>query len=330
MPRSRFLIGSLPWYSVLILTGAALAIWLTERLAKRESLPPDTIVDLALRVLPAGILGARIYYVLFSWDSYRKDPLSVLRIWEGGLAIYGGILAGLIVILIFCRRRQLSVLTLCDLIVPGLALAQAIGRWGNYFNMEAYGWTLPEHSALCFFPAAVLIPEGETAHWHLATFFYESICDFGLFLALLALRRRFRPVKGQLFRFYVFCYAAVRLVIEVLRMDSLYSGTVRVSQLLSLLAMALLLVQLSVQVWRAARREGIRVLPLSVLLPLAGSLLLFWPAAGVVFGFGPLSGPRPIAKLGILFCFSAISVITYLAGTAFGLKHGRTTCQPQP
>ena len=240
MPRSRFLIGSLPWYSVLILTGAALAIWLTERLAKRESLPPDTIVDLALRVLPAGILGARIYYVLFSWDSYRKDPLSVLRIWEGGLAIYGGILAGLIVILIFCRRRQLSILTLCDLIVPGLALAQAIGRWGNYFNMEAYGWTLPEHSALCFFPAAVLIPEGETAHWHLATFFYESICDFGLFLALLVLRKRFRPVKGQLFRFYVFCYAAVRLVIEALRMDSLYSGTVRVSQLLSLLAMALL------------------------------------------------------------------------------------------
>ncbi len=139
IPYSRYLVYPVTWYSVLILSGAALAIILASRLEKRESLPADTVVDLALWLFPFSLVGARIYYVAFSWSAYRDDPLSVFRVWEGGMAIYGGILAGLLVVLLFCRRRRLPVLSVCDIIVPGLALAQAIGRWGNYFNMEAYG-----------------------------------------------------------------------------------------------------------------------------------------------------------------------------------------------
>ena len=173
IPYSRYLVGSIPWYSILIVTGVVLAIALACHEERRAGLPRDTVIDLALWLLPFGIAGARIYYVVFSWDSFRNDLLSVFRIWEGGLAIYGGIIAGVIVLLVFCRVRKMRPLPLCDIIVPGLALAQCIGRWGNWFNMEAYGFTVTD-PRLCFFPFAVQIPADGYA-WHLATFFYESL-----------------------------------------------------------------------------------------------------------------------------------------------------------
>ena len=233
-PASRYLVGSIPWYSVLMVLGTALAIWLAAREEKRVNLPKDTILDLALWLIPCGIIGARLYYVAFSWEEFRDAPVSVLYVWQGGIAIFGAILAGLLTLLLFCRHRRLPPLLLCDVIVPGLALAQAIGRWGNYFNMEAYG---PEvtNPALCFFPLAVLIPSGSGSTWHLATFFYESLCDFLIFVFLLAARRRLFRRQGDVFFFYLFLYSAARLVIEDLRMDSLYSSSVRVSQLLSVL-----------------------------------------------------------------------------------------------
>ena len=231
----------IPWYSFLIVCGAALAIWLAAREEKRVGLPKDTIVDLALWVLPLGILGARLYYVIFSWSEYRDHPLSALYIWEGGLAIYGGLLAGLLAIALFCRRKRVSMLQICDILAPGVVLAQAMGRWGNYFNMEAYGVPLRD-PALCFFPLAVQIPAEGEAVWHLATFFLESAWDFAVFLCLMLCRRRLFRRRGDVFRFYVLLYAAGRLVIEEFRMDSLYSSGVRVSQLLSLLAAVFVLV----------------------------------------------------------------------------------------
>jgi len=235
MPASRYLIGSLPWYSVLIVLGAALAIFLASREEQRVGLPKDTILDLALWVLPFGIIGARLYYVAFSWEAFRDNPLSILYVWEGGIAIYGAVIAGFLVLLVFCRARSLPVLLLCDLIAPGLVLAQGIGRWGNFFNMEAYGAAVT-NAALRFFPLAVLIPSaaGEPV-WHLATFFYESVCDLAIFVFLLWARRRLFRRQGDVFFFYLFLYAAARLVIEDLRLDSLYSSSVRVSQLLSVL-----------------------------------------------------------------------------------------------
>ncbi len=237
IPYSRFLFGRIPWYSILIVTGMILAILLACREERRKALPKDTVIDLALWLIPCGIIGARIYYVVFAWDQFRDDLWSVFRIWEGGIAIYGGIIAGLLVLLIFCRVRRLPPLLLCDVIVPGLALAQSIGRWGNWFNIEAYGLavTVPE---LCFFPFALQVPADGYA-WHLATFFYESLWDFLIFLFLIIAGRRLFLRKGDPFFFYVFLYASGRLVIEGLRLDSLYAASsVRISQLLSVLLCA--------------------------------------------------------------------------------------------
>ena len=203
VPYSRYVFGSLPWYSFLIVLGVVFAVILAIREEKRLGLPKDTIVDLALWVIPFGIVGARIYYVLFSWDAFKDDLVSILRVWEGGIAIYGAVIAGLLVVLVFCRSRKLSVLTVCDAVVPGLALAQSIGRWGNYFNMEAYGLPLSNPS-LCFFPLAVQIPSANGMSWHMASFFYESLLDFLIFLFLWTVGRKSLRRRGDSFFFYLF------------------------------------------------------------------------------------------------------------------------------
>ena len=132
-------------------------------------------------------MGARIYYVIFSWDQFRDDFLSVFRIWEGGIAIYGAVIAGFTAAAVFSVRRKISVWTLCDLAAPGLVLAQAIGRWGNYFNQEAYGLALKKAS-LCFFPFAVQIQGTAGPEWHMATFFYESCWNLCVFVFLMTAR----------------------------------------------------------------------------------------------------------------------------------------------
>ena len=236
VPYSRLFLGIIPWYGLLIVIGASCAVFLASREADRCALPAEIIIDLALWVLPLGILGARFYYVLFSWPSFQSNPVSVLFLWEGGLAIYGGLLAGFAVVVLFCRKRNISLLLMSDILIPGVSLAQAIGRWGNYFNQEAYGLPLSQSSAFRFFPAAVQIMEPQGLTWHMATFFYESMLDLLIFLFLIRGRRRLFRKEGDVFVFYLILYGSGRLVIENLRMDSLYMGnSIRVSQLLSLL-----------------------------------------------------------------------------------------------
>lgn len=232
MPYSRYIFGSLPWYSTLIVLGIVLALWHCFREEKRLGLPKDTVTDLALLTIPLGVVGARLYYVLFAWEAFAHQPISILKLWEGGLAIYGGVIGGFLAVVLFSRWRKIPVRTLTDIIVPGLALAQAIGRWGNYFNMEAYGEVIT-HPAWQFFPAGVLILEGGTPVWHMATFFYESMWNLLVFLSLYQLRTRIYK-RGDVTLFYFLLYGAGRFVIEGLRTDSLMSGTLRVSQLLSL------------------------------------------------------------------------------------------------
>ena len=238
---SRWLFGIVPWYSFLIVLGAAIAIFLAVREEKRTGLKKDTVLDFALIVIPCGIIGARIYYVAFSWPQFKDDPISVLRIWEGGIAIYGAVIAGLLAAWIFCRKRHISFFTLCDLIAPGLVLAQAIGRWGNYFNQEAYGLAV-QNSALQFFPFAVQIQTETGLQWHMATFFYESFWNFAVFIFLIIARRKYFRYNGDVFCFYAFLYACGRLIIEDFRTDSLYaSSSVRISQLLSVVICILIL-----------------------------------------------------------------------------------------
>ena len=249
IPYSRYIFGSLPWYGVLIVCGIVAAITLCIHEEKRLSLKPDTVIDAAFWVIPCGIIGARLYYVAFQWEIFAPDPMSILRLWEGGLAIYGGVLGGLLGVLLFSWRRKLNPLTLTDMIVPGLALAQSIGRWGNYFNMEAYGREIM-NPAWQFFPIGVQIPAGDGYVWHMATFFYESSWNLLVFLLLWFVIRKHSKVIGTTTLWYMLLYGTGRFFIEGLRMDSLMSGSLRISQVLSLVLVLFAAVMLILQALR--------------------------------------------------------------------------------
>ncbi len=219
------------WYGVLIVLGIALAVMLAMKREMQLGLREETTLDLALWCIPAAIVGARAYYVAFSWESFASQPWwKVFAIREGGMAVYGGVIAGVLTGWIFARARKIPFAVLADLAAPCIPLGQAIGRWGNFVNQEAHGgWV--ENPALRFFPMAVQIDGG----WYYATFFYESLWCFLIVFLLLALekKRGFRK-NGDAFLMYVFLYALERCVVEGLRTDSLYVGAFRVSQLLSI------------------------------------------------------------------------------------------------
>ncbi len=243
IPYSRYLFGFVPWYGVLIVSGVLAAIALCIHEEKRLRLKEDTILDLAFWVIPLGIIGARVYYALFNWQVFADDPVSVLRIWEGGIAIYGAVIGGLIGVLLFAFRRKINPFTLTDVIVPGLSLAQGIGRWGNYFNMEAYGWEITDPKWQ-FFPIGVQIPTGTEYRWHMATFFYESCWDVLVFAILWFVIRKRSRKAGMVTLWYLLLYGVGRFFIEGLRTDSLMSGSIRVSQLLSLVLVVFAIVML--------------------------------------------------------------------------------------
>ena len=217
-------------YGLLIALGILAAVLLARRDEKRLGLPKDISIDLALWVVPLGVIGARIYYVLFRWEVYAANPVSALYIWEGGLAIYGGLIGGFVGLALLARIKRVSIAQLLDLIIPYVLLAQAIGRWGNFFNGEAYGQLVTD-AALQFFPYAVNV-EGA---WYQAAFFYESAADLMGFLIMFLTRKRWR--RGDGLPLYAIVYGIPRAVIEGLRSDSLYIGQtgIRVSQLLSVL-----------------------------------------------------------------------------------------------
>lgn len=217
-------------YGLTIALGILAAVIYMTREAKRSGLPGDIAVDAALWAVPPAVIFARLYYVAFTWERYRGDLSAILRIWEGGLAIYGGVIGGALGILLLSRRRKIPYSALADLIAPGLILAQAIGRWGNFFNGEAFGRPITD-PALQFFPVAVFTDGG----WHMAAFFYESLWNLLGFLFLIRLKERFRQKgRGYVFLWYLIWYGLGRMVIEGLRTDSLMLGQFRISQLLSM------------------------------------------------------------------------------------------------
>jgi len=236
IPYSRYVVGSLPWYSLLMVSGILAAYLLGLHEEKRVGLPRDSMLDMVLVAVPCGIVGARLYYVLMTLDEFAQNPISVLYIWEGGIAVYGAFIGGALGVYIFCRIKKRSFATLLDITAPGLALAQAIGRWGNYFNREAYGPVITD-TAWQFFPAGVQIMEGGAEVWHVATFFYESVWDLGVFLVLWSVRKRLKR-RGDVFLWYMVLYGCGRFLVEQLRTDSLYLFGLRVSQYLSLLLCA--------------------------------------------------------------------------------------------
>lgn len=224
------------WYAILIVSAILLGLLYCTHEARRLHLPHDVIIDFALYAIPLSIVCARIYYVIFRFNMYSEDILSVFNLREGGLAIYGGLIGGIFAARTAARKHNVSLRTILDVVAPSLVLGQAIGRWGNYINMEAYGLRISE-PYLQFFPFAVEIPVGDVWYWHMATFFYEFCWNLIVFCLLIYIRRHIRR-SGDVFCWYLLLYCSGRTVIEGLRYDSLtfISEFVRISQVFSAIA----------------------------------------------------------------------------------------------
>lgn len=224
------------WYGILIGLGAFLGYLLANHEAKKRGLPDDLLADLLMFALPAAIIGARIYYVIFRWEQFADNPISVFFIWEGGIAIHGALIASVITGIIFAKKRGVSFWKLADITAPGILLGQAIGRWGNFMNQEVYGGEVSRG-----FLESLMLPEFiinqmfiNGAYYH-PTFLYESIWNI-LGVALLLYLRRVNLRRGEIFLTYVIYYSIGRLVIEGIRTDYLLLfGTLRTAQVLSLI-----------------------------------------------------------------------------------------------
>ena len=218
-------------YGVVIALAFFLAIVYCAHRAPEFGIAPDSFYDMMIWLIPGAILGARLYYVLFQADYYLAHPGEILAIWEGGLAIYGGIIAGILICAVFCRVKKIRFPAMLDLMSFGVLIGQCIGRWGNFFNREAFG---AETEIFC--RMGLTAPDGSTIFVH-PTFLYESVWNLvGLTALILLSRRRRRRYDGQYFLMYLFWYGLGRAWIEGLRTDSLYlwNTEIRVSQALSI------------------------------------------------------------------------------------------------
>lgn len=219
------------WYGVIIAIALLAGVWLATYRAKKDGICSDLIYDFIIVALPASILAARIYYVVFRWQDYSVQPEKIFAVWEGGLAIYGGVLGGLLAAVIFCKRNRFPFWRFVDIVAPCLVLGQSIGRWGNFVNQEAYGRVVGKAS-LQFFPYAVYIEAD--GQWHQATFFYESLWNSCILVVMLLFVAKIKR-SGVMLPAYFIGYGTGRFFIEGLRSDSLYLFPgIRISQVLSL------------------------------------------------------------------------------------------------
>lgn len=228
-PIRAFSIGPLNihLYGAIIALGMLLAVLYACRRSKEFGLTEDHLIDGVLWVLPLSIVCARLYYCIFSWDTYRANPVSILYIWEGGLAIYGGVIGAVIGTAVYCRAKKLSIPAVLDLVVLGLLIGQCIGRWGNFFNREAFGSETGSFLRMGLYNTVTGVVE-----YHHPTFLYESLWNLVGFVLLHFLSKR-RKFDGQIALSYVAWYGLGRAIIEGLRTDSLYWGPFRVSQVLA-------------------------------------------------------------------------------------------------
>lgn len=223
------------WYSIFIFIGMLVACFLIYKEAKKRGIEEDFLVNLTFNTIIIGIIGARLYYVLFNFSYYLDNPVEIFQIWNGGLAIHGGIIAGLLFIIYYCKKHEVNLWKMLDIIVVGLIIAQAIGRWGNFFNSEAYGpITTASHLKSLGIPQFIIDGMYILGEYRQPTFFYESVwCLFG-FLAMLIIRQYKYLKIGQLTSFYLIWYGIIRFIIEAMRTDSLMLGPLKMAQLVSL------------------------------------------------------------------------------------------------
>lgn len=235
-PPRTFQIGSfvVHYYGLIIAVGLMLAVLYACRRSKRFGIREDDILDGVLLITPFAIVCARLYYCIFAWreGGYADNPISVLYIWNGGLAIYGGVLGAVAGVAIFAKVKKLKLPALLDLVALGFLIGQSIGRWGNFMNREAFGAAVSKD----YFLAMGLenTQTGVVEYYH-PTFLYESLWNLTGFIILHFLSKR-RRYDGQIALGYMAWYGLGRAVIEGLRVDSLYWGRIRVSQALAALS----------------------------------------------------------------------------------------------
>ena len=233
------------WYGVLIATAILVGTLLALREVRKKNINEDHFLNVLIAGIPAGIIGARLYYVIFNWDYYGQFPREIPAIWNGGLAIHGGIIGSFAAAWFVVKYYQINFWEIADAVAPSMILGQAIGRWGNYFNQEAYGYEVDPVQI----PWAMYIDGA----WRHPTFLYESVWNLLVFGLLLFLRSRYhRLPTGGLFAIYIGAYSVGRFFIEGFRTDSLMLGPLRMAQVTSL---SFLLLSAAL-LWYLGRQEG--------------------------------------------------------------------------
>ncbi len=212
------------WYGILIASGVLIGTLLALRESRRIGFRDEDLMDLLIVAIPSAIIGARLYYVIFQFDYYKDNLSEIINVRGGGLAIHGGIIAAVIVGAIFCKIRKVNFWQIADITAPSIILGQAIGRWGNFINQEAYGTTTD-------LPWGMIV-DGQKVH---PTFLYESLWNIVVFIFLLWYRRKGRKEDGEVFLLYAILYSVGRFFVEGLRTDSLMFGGFRVAQVISII-----------------------------------------------------------------------------------------------
>lgn len=226
------------WYGVIIAAGILVAMALATKEAEKKGLDPDFIVDMMFWAIPIGIIGARIYYVLFELDYYLQNPGEIIQVWNGGIAIYGALIAGILTIYWYTKRKGISFALTMDILAPAVLIAQSIGRWGNFMNQEAHGEEVSRvFLENLFLPEFIIEQMNINGIYYHPTFLYESLWSLAGFVLILFLRRKEQLLRvGEVMFTYVMWYSFGRFFIEGMRTDSLYLfGPIRVSQALSIL-----------------------------------------------------------------------------------------------
>ena len=244
---------SIHLYGLIIAAGLLLAMVYAWKRCKQFGIRQDDITDGVLWVAPFAVLCARLYYCAFEWETYRANPVLILYIWKGGLAIYGGVIGALIGVAVYCRVKKIKMTALLDLVALGFLIGQSLGRWGNFFNREAFGSTTDSFIRMGLLNDVT----GEITSHH-PTFLYESVWNAVGFVVLHFLSKK-RQYDGQIALGYVFWYGLGRLFIEGLRTDSLWWGPFRVSQVLAGLSCIGAMVVLFIQFRRGHTPEALFV-----------------------------------------------------------------------
>ena len=238
MNSTIFEIGNfaIKWYSVLMLVGFLIGWFFATREAKKFRIPESFILNLIFFMIPISLIGARLYYVAFNWNYYSSNTAEIFKIWEGGIAIHGAIIFGLIWTIIYSKKYNIRTLRLTDILCVGLIIGQAIGRWGNFMNSEAYGpLTTKESLQKLFIPEFIIEGMHINGNYYQPTFLYESLLCLVGFIVLLIFRRRKYTKIGQTTSIYLIWYGVVRFLIEALRTDSLMLGDFKIAQIVSII-----------------------------------------------------------------------------------------------